>query len=119
MPVENRDYYRILEIDPTADSRTVGAAYKWMLQKLRPDAALEAVHQLKEVNEAFEVLSDPAKRALYDYLRATRNSAQTRMQATMRREEQERARQRAERLEQRLRAWRQRVNSDQPLGEQA
>jgi curved DNA-binding protein CbpA len=115
MPVMKQDYYRIIEVDPTADPQAIGAAHKRMLQKFQPDATT----QLAEINEAFEVLSDPAKRALYDYLRASRNSNRTSREAAARhRAEQEQARQRAERLQQRLRAWRQRASSDESATKQ-
>jgi DnaJ-class molecular chaperone len=116
MPVENRenrDYYWVLDVDPIADSKAIGAAYQWRLQGLGPDA----LQQRQEIDEAFEVLSNPAKRALYDYVRATRHSAHAVQEAAARRRaEQERARQRSERLEQRMRAWRQRTDGVQPLG---
>jgi curved DNA-binding protein len=115
MPMENQDYYRTLEVEPTADRQAINAAYTWLRHKLQSDA-----QQLREVNEAFAVLSNPAKRALYDYLRATRDSALTGQESAARwQAEQEQARQRAQRLEQRLRAWRQRANSGRPASERA
>jgi curved DNA-binding protein CbpA len=109
----NPDYYRTLEVEPTADRQAINAAYTWLRHKLQSDE-----QQLREVNEAYAVLSNPAKRALYDYLRATGDGMLTSEEIMAQRQaEQEQARQRAQRLEQRLRAWRQRANNDRPSSE--
>ncbi len=121
MPYEGRDYYQILQVDPTADGRAILAAYRWRLQQLQAGAGLHldpgAERRMREVREAYRILSNPAKRALYDYQRASEGAAQrARGQAARRRADEETSRQRAERVEQRLRAWRQRANRDRPVG---
>lgn len=108
MLAEKRDYYRVLEVDPVATSQAIRVAYAEMLQKLQPDAP----QQRRELDEAYEVLSNPAKRALYDYLRATMNRPQKSKEELERwRSRQEQARQVTQH---RLQTWRQRATSDQP-----
>ena len=65
-----KDYYRILGLTRSAKSEDVKAAYLRLAQKFHPDKNLDcaewAADLFKEVNEAYEVLSDPAKRRVYD-----------------------------------------------------
>src|SRR5690554_5869362 len=63
------DYYEILGVSKGADERDIKKAYKRMAMKYHPDRTkgdkdLEA--KFKDVKEAYEVLSDPAKRQAYD-----------------------------------------------------
>jgi hypothetical protein len=64
----NKNYYRILQIDPSADPEVVIAAYKRLSLKYHPDTnrSPDANIRMQEINEAYRVLSDPAKRAHYD-----------------------------------------------------
>jgi molecular chaperone DnaJ len=67
--VTTRDYYEILEIGRDADAVAVKKAYRALAMKFHPDRNQDdpqAVEAMKEVNEAYAVLSDPAKRRLYD-----------------------------------------------------
>lgn len=65
-----KDYYKILGVDETADAKTIKAAYRRLARKHHPDAAGKGnEEQFKAINEAYHVLSDPAKRAEYDRLR--------------------------------------------------
>ncbi len=70
--MDYKDYYAILGVPRTADAKAVRSAYRALARKYHPDAhpanprAAEA--RFKEVNEAYEVLSDPEKRARYDQL---------------------------------------------------
>lgn len=64
-----RDYYEILSIEKTADGEEVKRAYRRMAMKFHPDrnpGDAEAETKFKEAAEAYEVLSDPQKKARYD-----------------------------------------------------
>lgn len=64
-----KDYYKILGIDKSADDDAIKKAYKKMALKWHPDrnkGSAEATQKFKEVSEAFEVLSDKNKRAVFD-----------------------------------------------------
>src|SRR5680860_583128 len=65
---EKRDYYAVLEITRTSTSVEVKSAYRKMARKYHPDINREdhAEERFKEVNEAYEVLSNPERRAAYD-----------------------------------------------------
>ena len=76
--MENNDFYRILEVDPEADVKAVKAAYRKLALKYHPDRNSNdpaAAEQMKAVNEAYAVLSDPEKRSRYDSLRTRFGSA--------------------------------------------
>ncbi len=68
--MEYKDYYKILGVDRTADEKTIKQAYRRLARKYHPDVnkAKEAAERFKEINEAYEVLSDPEKRKRYDSL---------------------------------------------------
>ncbi len=70
MAVEFKDYYRILGVDRSADDKTIKSAYRRLARKYHPDVAKgkDGGERFKEVNEAYEVLSDPDKRRRYDSL---------------------------------------------------
>jgi len=68
--LEFRDYYRTLGVAREAPADDVKKAYRKLARKFHPDVSKEpdAEKRMKEVNEAYEVLSDPEKRAAYDQL---------------------------------------------------
>ncbi len=63
-----RDYYEVLGIDKNADESMIKKAYRKLAMKYHPDVNNEsdAEEKFKEINEAYEVLSDPDKKARYD-----------------------------------------------------
>ncbi len=65
---EDKDYYAILQVDPRAEPEVIEAAYRRLSLKYHPDVSEEADagHRMRELNEAFEVLGDPARRRAYD-----------------------------------------------------
>src|SRR5438094_346935 len=68
MAVEFKDYYRILGVDRKADDKTIKCAYRKLARKYHPDVNKGQDASFKEINEAYEVLSDPEKRRRYDTL---------------------------------------------------
>jgi molecular chaperone DnaJ len=64
-----RDYYEVLGIDRNADETAIKRAYRTLAMKYHPDrnpGDAEAVERMKEINEAYAVLTDAQKRQLYD-----------------------------------------------------
>ena len=63
-----RDYYEVLGIDKSASDADIKKAYRKMAKKYHPDINKEpgAEEKFKEINEAYEVLSDANKKAAYD-----------------------------------------------------
>ena len=70
MPVEYKDYYAILGVDRNAKPDDIRKAYRKLAKEFHPDVnkSSGAVDKYKEINEAYEVLKDPAKREKYDRL---------------------------------------------------
>lgn len=67
--VEFKDYYGVLGVDRNADEAAIRSAFRSRAKKMHPDVNRDdpkAEEQFKELNEAFEVLSDAGKRKMYD-----------------------------------------------------
>lgn len=71
------NYYEILEIDTSANEREVKSAFRKLAKKYHPDVNQDAGAQdaFKRVYMAYEVLSDPYKKRLYDELRSGAESS--------------------------------------------
>jgi molecular chaperone DnaJ len=65
---EKRDFYEVLGVNRNADTSEIKKAYRRLARQYHPDVSEEpgAEEKFKEVNEAYEVLSDETKRATYD-----------------------------------------------------
>ena len=69
MAEEKRDYYDVLGVDKSVSDDELKKAYRKAAKKYHPDlnpGDAEAEKHFKEVNEAYEILSDKEKRARYD-----------------------------------------------------
>lgn len=69
MPVQT--HYHVLGIEPDADNATVRAAYRRLARDHHPDrvassSAVSGGRDMPAINEAYRVLNDPGRRALYD-----------------------------------------------------
>ena len=71
MAVQFRDYYEVLGVSKMATEDDIKKAYRKLARKYHPDVNpgdKSAEEKFKEINEAYEVLSDPEKRKRYDEL---------------------------------------------------
>lgn len=78
MMKNRRNYYRVLQVQPDAPPEIIQASYRTMMRELRrhPDLGGSA-SEASVLNEAYETLSDPLRRAAYDeelFLRYTRQA---------------------------------------------
>src|SRR5260221_10670624 len=71
MAVKFKDYYESLGVPRAASDADIKKAFRKLAREFHPDVAKEkkrAEEKFKEINEAYEVLSDPEKRKRYDEL---------------------------------------------------
>jgi len=73
MAIEFKDYYKTLDVPMTASADELKTAFRKLARRYHPDVAKgadkkKAEEKFKEINEAYEVLSDPDKRKRYDEL---------------------------------------------------
>jgi curved DNA-binding protein len=71
MPVQYKDYYELLGVPRTASDVEIKKAFRKLAREYHPDVAKnkkQAEEKFKEINEAYEVLGDAAKRKKYDEL---------------------------------------------------
>src|SRR6187402_2732300 len=76
MAVQFRDYYETLGVSKTSTEAEIKSAFRKLARKHHPDVAKDkatAEEKFKQINEAYEVLSDPEKRRKYDQLGADWN----------------------------------------------
>ncbi len=69
----SEDYCAVLRVLPSAEQEVITAAYRALAKKYHPDTHSDdalAERRLKELNEAYEVLSDPSRRRKYDEARS-------------------------------------------------
>lgn len=75
----DRDYYHVLGLNSGASQQDIRHAYRSLAMRWHPDRNLQAANQAEEVfksvQQAYEVLKDPVKRAAYDAERARQTQA--------------------------------------------
>ncbi|PSU58317.1 molecular chaperone DnaJ, partial [Photobacterium aphoticum] len=67
--MSKRDFYEVLGVSRDTSERDIKKAYKRLAMKFHPDrnqGDAEAAEKFKEVKHAYEILTDPQKRAAYD-----------------------------------------------------
>lgn len=62
----NMDYYNTLEVAPNASDEVISAAYRALMKMVHPDRTATVGSRARKLNEAYETLSDPVRRARYD-----------------------------------------------------
>lgn len=61
-----KNFYKILGVNQKADPEKIKSAYRRAAKRFHPDVSPKNVEKFKEVQEAYETLSDPEKKAVYD-----------------------------------------------------
>ena len=70
------DYYEVLQVHPRAEAEVVRAAYRTLARKHHPDHGGDALRMIA-LNDAWDVLGDPARREAYDASRIDTSSQPT------------------------------------------
>jgi len=68
-----KNYYKILNVSENADQKDIKKAFRELAKKYHPDSAKGKEELFKEVNEAYQVLSDDTIKKEYDQVRANSN----------------------------------------------
>ena len=78
LTIMSKTYYQVLEVSPRADADEIRKAYRKMAKVAHPDvnSSPDAQDRFVMITEAFEILSDPQKRSVYD-LRLRRDRVQS------------------------------------------
>lgn len=68
MQTPSENFYKVLQVDPSAEPEVITAAYHRLARKYHPDTntSPDAKLKMQAINESYETLSNPAKRAEYD-----------------------------------------------------
>lgn len=76
--MEFKDYYKVLGVERSAGVDEIKKAYRKLARKHHPDLsqAEDAASRMQEINEAYEVLRDPERRAAYDQLGRGRHAGE-------------------------------------------
>ena len=73
-----KNYYEILQVSPNAELSVIAAAYKRLAQSHHPDKMKDpaSTTRMADINEAYEVLSNPIRRSNYDHAFKTKYRAE-------------------------------------------
>lgn len=67
---QTQTLYQLLGVRPQASAETIRRAYRLLSKRYHPDTSFlppeQAIRRFQELNDAYEVLNDPAQRAIYD-----------------------------------------------------
>ncbi len=66
MKKRKKNYYKVLRVDPDANPSEIKKAYRKAVKRFHPDVSPQGDDKFKQIQEAYETLSDPAKRKAYD-----------------------------------------------------
>lgn len=63
-----KDFYKVLGVETDSNEDEIKKGYRKMALKFHPDknSAADAADKFKEIAEAYEILTDPKKRVIYD-----------------------------------------------------
>lgn len=80
---QNLDYYEILQISPNAEPETIQRVYRLLAQRSHPDNIESGdASRFRLISEAYEVLSDPQRRAQYDVIHGQKRHDRWRLVTT-------------------------------------